>query len=332
MLGKAEMYMIEMMDCKSAAKRIQYMIFKRHFPSQASEIEDAFQKIEAAAVAVKGCLGFRKVLKTILKVGNQMNDGEDHLGFTLDSLLKLQSAKAFDNKTSILQYVVTVVMRNDPTSLTFPEELNKVCEVSRLQIDAILLEKNELQKGLRTSCTITNSLHNSGEDVPDIDVKAVQDSVNNFLAWAKERCDSLDTTAEKMRQAFLSLLEYFGEDPKMSTQDFFSTLHKFIEAFIGVREVVHRQQKAEDRKRLQEEKQKEREKEQGAVVRRTQSGLNVLEQKEKDQQKDKDIVVRRSQSDLKVVVSMLNQRQTESKPTENTSRFPTWPPKWPSTK
>ena len=43
------------------------------------------------------------------------------MGFTLDSLQKLNSAKAFDKKTSVLQYVITLIFRNDPDCLQFPE-------------------------------------------------------------------------------------------------------------------------------------------------------------------------------------------------------------------
>ena len=32
-------------------------------------------------------------------------------GFSLDSLLKLNSAKAFDKKTSILQYIIVIIQR-----------------------------------------------------------------------------------------------------------------------------------------------------------------------------------------------------------------------------
>jgi hypothetical protein len=58
-------------------------------------------------------------------------------GFTLDSLLKLQSAKAFDRKTSVLQYVVTLIFRNDPDCLRFPEDLAHISEASRLTLDAV---------------------------------------------------------------------------------------------------------------------------------------------------------------------------------------------------
>lgn len=42
-------------------------------------------------------------------------------GFTLDSLLKLNTAKAFDKKTSILHYLVMLARRNDPTLLEFKD-------------------------------------------------------------------------------------------------------------------------------------------------------------------------------------------------------------------
>lgn len=58
---------------------------------------------------------------TVLRVGNQMNDGGDKQhGFTLDGLCKLQSAKAFDKKTSVLQYIVMLVRRHDEQALLFP--------------------------------------------------------------------------------------------------------------------------------------------------------------------------------------------------------------------
>jgi len=67
--------------------------------------------------------------RTILKVGNQINDGESNMGFTMDSLLKLNTSKAFDKKTSVLQYVITLLFRNDLDALLLTEDLKSVVEV-----------------------------------------------------------------------------------------------------------------------------------------------------------------------------------------------------------
>lgn len=70
------------------------------------------------------------VCRTILKVGNQINDGESNMGFTMDSLLKLNTSKAFDKKTSVLQYVITLLFRNDLDALLLTEDLKSVVEVN----------------------------------------------------------------------------------------------------------------------------------------------------------------------------------------------------------
>ncbi len=54
----------------------------------------------------------KTLLNIILKLGNQLNQ-KDAAGFTFDSLLKLNSAKAFDKRTSILHYLIMVVERHD---------------------------------------------------------------------------------------------------------------------------------------------------------------------------------------------------------------------------
>ena len=41
----------------------------------------------------------------------------------MDALLKLPTAKAFDKKTTILQYVIMVLDRNDASALDFPAQL-----------------------------------------------------------------------------------------------------------------------------------------------------------------------------------------------------------------
>ena len=55
---------------------------------------------------------------------------ESNMGFTMDSLLKLNTSKAFDKKTSVLQYVITLLFRNDLDALLLTEDLKSVVEVN----------------------------------------------------------------------------------------------------------------------------------------------------------------------------------------------------------
>jgi hypothetical protein len=94
LLGRAEQYMSHMLDMTSASKRIQCMIFKQQFAPRVKELKAQASKIERACDDLKLSVRFKKVLKTILKIGNQLNEGmPDQAGFTVDSLLKLQKPR-----------------------------------------------------------------------------------------------------------------------------------------------------------------------------------------------------------------------------------------------
>ena len=61
----------------------------------------------------------------VLELGNHMNEGKTVSGFTLDSLKKLHEAKGFDNKTSVLSFLVQVLKKNDPEVYIFEKTLGQ---------------------------------------------------------------------------------------------------------------------------------------------------------------------------------------------------------------
>lgn len=215
MLGQAEKYMLEMMGFGTAAKRIQCMVFKQQFKGKITESKTIITKIENACDDVKMSVRLKKVLKTILKVGNQMNDGADSLGFTLDSLLKLQSAKAFDKKTSILQYVIMLIQRNDENCLLFPEDLVNVTEASRLTMESVLSDHAILRQSLDRACLVVTELltEDSTRDAPNS-----TGTMSTFLVKARQIADDLDALIESVRTKYNNVLAYFGENPELSSR------------------------------------------------------------------------------------------------------------------
>ena len=226
MLGQAEKYMKVMTGFSTASKRIQVMIYKQQFKTRVGECGATLSAIENACDDVKMSVRLKKVLKTILKVGNQMNDGEDHVGFTLDSLLKLQSAKAFDKKTSILQYVIMLIYRNDEKCLNFPDELRHCAEASRLTLDSAEQEKVALRQGLEASLRVITEIKT--EDTAK-NVVSSSTAMSFFLVNARKSLEELDIKIENVRTKFSNVLAYFGEEAAMASQDFFSTLTKFVQ-------------------------------------------------------------------------------------------------------
>jgi len=191
---------------------------------------------------VKESKRLKKVMKTILKVGNQMNnDGnEDQKGFSLATLSQLQSAKAFDKKTSILQYVVMLLHRNDEDLLQFPEELAHLGDAAKIGLDLLEGEKNTVQQGLATMRALV--AREAAKDGQQLD-----SSINTFIEEATKRCALLDMQAARVRESFTGMLNYFGEDPAMGSQDFFATLHRFLCEFVVDREAYLAHKKREER-------------------------------------------------------------------------------------
>ena len=159
-LGKAEQYMLKMLSLPDASKRIKCMMFCQQFSARVAEIKMQLNTVTLACDDIKGSDKFRKVLKAILKIGNQINStGHQEAGFTLESLLSLQTVKTADKKTTVLQYIVTVILRSDPDILAFPEDLTHLYAASRaaleMQSAEITNAKSQCDIQMRAAAGIT---------------------------------------------------------------------------------------------------------------------------------------------------------------------------------
>lgn len=73
-LDVIEKYMLTMLDFPTASMRITCLLFKGQHRSKLSSLHKEISVIESACDDVKLSVQLKKVLKTILRVGNQMND------------------------------------------------------------------------------------------------------------------------------------------------------------------------------------------------------------------------------------------------------------------
>eukprot|EP01035_Chromulina_nebulosa_P021343 gene21343-27652_t len=233
LLGQAEKYMSVMTDLTSAQQRLTCMIYKSSFFQRIFDQTQVLMSLNTTCNSIKNSKKLKKVLKTILKVGNQMNsdaNNNTYIGFSLDSLLKLQSSKAYDNKTTILDYVIQLIYKNDPSCLDFPSELDNLTLASRLSIDQIHNERSQLRKGYDDYCKAYEKIK---EDDVKLNLSIESDKKNSievFVEKAGKLLDELDTLLDdKVKASYSQLLNYFGEDPSMQSNDFFFTLLKFTQ-------------------------------------------------------------------------------------------------------
>ncbi|CAG8721632.1 8850_t:CDS:2 [Rhizophagus irregularis] len=95
-LGNAENYFREIMVIPRMLERLSCMIFRRRFEVEAQELLPAHEDL-------KNSSKFRRLLKTVLAIGNYLNTNSfrgNASGFQLDALLKMRDTKAIENNSN----------------------------------------------------------------------------------------------------------------------------------------------------------------------------------------------------------------------------------------
>jgi hypothetical protein len=150
-LPECEKYMIAMFDVKNAPAKFDAMLFKVGFQTLLDELVEGINTLTKACNEVKNSERLRKMMAIILTLVNQINTGGDGnlaLGFNLEALLKLGEAKAFDKKTSVLQYLVKLIRQNDDTLLDFKDDLKTLPQAVGVILDGLVGDMKVLNEQL----------------------------------------------------------------------------------------------------------------------------------------------------------------------------------------
>lgn len=205
--------------------------------------------------------------------------------FTLDSLLKLSQAKAFDKKTTFLHYVILIVQRNNELLLNFADDLPTVLKGEKVYWDQCLSDLEEVENQLENVRRIALYEANNrkkhrfqkrkskgkGDDEDDgndslgeleltleEEVTALRATpIGVFTLSAIKQVSAIRDKVEVTREKYLKVLEYFGEDERnIQPHELFNIFSTFARDFGKARDDVFSQAKArqrEDRKKARKQ-------------------------------------------------------------------------------
>jgi hypothetical protein len=74
-LGKCELFFLEMMKVPRVETKLRVFSFKMQFTSQISELRNSLGVVNSAAEQVKNSEKFKRIMQTILSLGNALNQG-----------------------------------------------------------------------------------------------------------------------------------------------------------------------------------------------------------------------------------------------------------------
>jgi len=223
---------------------MECMLFRRRIEVDVAEARPEVDMVRDAAKELRESSRFKHVLQTVLIVGNALNGGSFRggaRGFQLDALSKLKETKTANSDPScptMLHYIARVLLRSDPSSVLFIEQLPHVEPSARLSVQAVIAAANTIYTGLeqvKSELEISKKMRTPDDlfvQVMEPFVKQVQGVVTAL----KDDAATLDTELK-------SVLAYYGEPidsgESMKPEDLFGMLMTFSSALQKAAVEVH---------------------------------------------------------------------------------------------
>eukprot|EP00940_MAST-03C_sp_MAST-3C-sp2_P001204 g1204.t1 len=236
------------------------------------------------------------VMSTVLAIGNAMNRGTsmEARAITLESLLKLSSTKATDNKTTVLEYLIKLLkqrkvqfMANKGTApdsadadskatasamaIDFPVDLLHLTGSTRLIPSDIVARGKRIQSRVRMAekeSEMCRGAVERGETLADEQI-AFAAKASTMISIAKKRSENLQNELERMRSLCIEVCEFFGEQPSLeSCAKVFRITKTFVNGFEDTRKSMLEKERRQRQREVKERGLRELKKRQKGKSRR----------------------------------------------------------------
>ena len=205
--------------------------------------------IQTASDEIMTSSRLRKIFAILLHLGNRINTAgmgakQPAAAIRLESLIHLTQDKAYDRKTSFLQYGASVIRRSCPDLVLIMKDLPSLGRAEIIGWDQLQDELENLESSLtiiRQMALSHGQHHDEGEYASSTDKEvAVLQSTNigRFTVDACIRMASVYHEMEATKESTVALFSYFGEDEGChvtdgcnGSQSIFRTLSQFANQF-----------------------------------------------------------------------------------------------------
>ncbi|CAA0825358.1 actin binding [Striga hermonthica] len=254
-LGKCEQFFLELMQVPRIEYKLRVFSFKIQFHSQVSDLRKSLNVVNSAADQIRGSAKLKRIMQTILSLGNALNQGTARgsaIGFRLDSLLKLTETRARNNKMTLMHYLCKVLSDKLPELLDFWNDLSSLEPASKIQLKYLAEEMQAINKGLEK---VMQELSMSESDGPVSD--HFRKALKEFLCFSEGEVRCLASLYAGVGRNVDSLILYFGEDPaRCPFEQVISTLFNFVRMFKKAQEENCKQLEFERKKAEKEASEK----------------------------------------------------------------------------
>ncbi|KAM5272971.1 formin-like protein 1 isoform 2-T2 [Ctenodactylus gundi] len=220
-LSEEDRFMLRFSRIPRLPERMATLTFLGNFPETAQLLMPQLNAVIAASMSVKSSDKLRQILEIVLAFGNYMNSSKRGAayGFRLQSLDALLEMKSTDRKQTLLHYLVKVIAEKYPQLTGFHSDLHFLDKAGSVSLDSVLADVRSLQRGLELT---------QREFVRQDDCMVLKE----FLKTNSPVMDKLLADSKTAQEAYESVVEYFGENPKTTSPSmFFSLFSRFTKAY-----------------------------------------------------------------------------------------------------
>ncbi|KAJ0248169.1 Formin-like protein 18 [Hirschfeldia incana] len=255
-LGRCEQFFLELLKVPRVETKLRVFSYKIQFHSQVTDLRRGLNIVHDAANEVRGSAKLKRIMQTILSLGNALNHGTARgsaIGFRLDSLLKLTDTRSRNSKMTLMHYLCKVLAEKLPELLDFPKDLVSLEAATKIQLKYLAEEMQAIRKGLEK---VVQEFTTSETDGPVS--KHFRMNLKEFLSFAEGEVRSLASLYSTVGGSADALALYFGEDPaRVPFEQVVSTLQNFVRIFVRSHEENCKQVEFEKR-RVQKEAENEK--------------------------------------------------------------------------
>ncbi|XP_010417261.1 PREDICTED: formin-like protein 18 isoform X1 [Camelina sativa] len=254
-LGRCEQFFLELLKVPRVETKLRVFSYKIQFQSQVTDLRRGLNIIHSAANEVRGSAKLKRIMQTILSLGNALNHGTARgsaIGFRLDSLLKLTDTRSRNSKMTLMHYLCKVLAEKLPELLDFPKDLVSLEAATKIQLKYLAEEMQAISKGLEKVVQEFTASETDGQIS-----KHFRMNLKEFLSFAEGEVKSLASLYSTVGGSADALALYFGEDPaRVPFEQVVSTLQNFVRIFVRSHEENCKQVEFE-KKRAQKEAENE---------------------------------------------------------------------------
>ncbi|KAL1923354.1 uncharacterized protein VTP21DRAFT_8334 [Calcarisporiella thermophila] len=291
LLARADLFVLEMTSIYRYQQRLGFMEFYVVFDEHIKTLSEDMYSVLDAALSIRHGKLFRELLGLVLILGNYMN-GNSHVGgafgYKIGSINKLIDTKSTQNPNmSLLHFLVEMLEKNHPHLLGFVEELQCAKAACKVSYNETIKEFRSIKSQLKRLRVELDEHYAKDTELEDGDLFPLK--MREFLLGAEAKFEALEVRHNSMEVAFIDVVKYFGEDPKISTDEFFGIFARFLHSFERVKTDIESQREKErraEKRRQHEQERRERQK----AKREKLKGVNISEEPPSGSEEDKDIM------------------------------------------